>query len=189
MSSCAASSCICSPRASFVSATSASSPTGGAPLCYRFATALLRGTRLHTANSIPSIRGSSLSRSPVVPLLWCSDGDRREIDCRPDPTPFPTDLDHGCRMRSLSTSRKLCALRHATPPCVLSPNQSLLYPRRHPPNNHTAALESCRFRDSLLPRRIQFPQHPRVHRKRERLPSDGFIERAARSFPRLRSSS
>src|SRR5271166_177004 len=37
MSSCAASYYICSPRASFVSATSASSPTGGVPLCYRFA--------------------------------------------------------------------------------------------------------------------------------------------------------
>src|SRR6266705_113829 len=37
MSSCAASCFICSPRASFVSATSASSPTGGAPRCCHFA--------------------------------------------------------------------------------------------------------------------------------------------------------
>src|SRR5439155_6532037 len=139
MSSSAASYYICSPRASFVSATSASSPTGGAPLCYRFASR----HSAHTANSTPSIRGSSLSRSPVVPLLWCSNGDRREIDCRPDPTPFPTDLGHARRMRPLSTSRKLCVLRRATPPCALSPNQFLLYADRHPQNHHTA-LDSCR---------------------------------------------
>jgi hypothetical protein len=37
MSSCAASSCICSPRASFVSVTSASLPIADAPDCCRFA--------------------------------------------------------------------------------------------------------------------------------------------------------
>src|SRR5207302_10965611 len=54
-------------------------------------------------------------------------------------------------MRPLSTSRKLCVLRRATPPCALSPNQFLLYADRHPQNHHTAALASCRVRDWFLP--------------------------------------
>jgi hypothetical protein len=62
----------------------------------------------------PRTGGSSLSRPPALPLLWRPDGDRRETDCRPDPTPFPTDMGHGCRMKSLFTSRKLCVLRRAT---------------------------------------------------------------------------
>ncbi len=37
MSSCPVSCCTCSPKVSFASATSVSSPTGGAPLCCRFA--------------------------------------------------------------------------------------------------------------------------------------------------------
>ena len=53
--------------------------------------------------------------------------------------------------RPLSTSRKLCVLRRATPPCALSPNQFLLYADRHPQNHHTAALASCRVRDWFLP--------------------------------------
>ncbi len=132
------------------------------PAVHHFLAPLLRITRLPTTDPTRSIPGSSLSRSPTLSLLWCPDGDRRKTDGRPDPTPFSTDLDHGCRMRSLSTSQKPCVLRRATPPCALSPNRFLLYADRHPPNHHTAALDSCRVRDWLLRPQAHHP-HPHLH--------------------------
>src|SRR5579863_8398512 len=61
MSSCAASSCICSPRALFASATSASWPTEGAPPCCHRASPLF--TPLH--------RKTNRKRRPLLQRTRC----------------------------------------------------------------------------------------------------------------------
>src|SRR5215472_15294338 len=100
--------------------------------------------------------------------------------------PPPRWLQH-----ELSISfRKLPVLCRATPTCVLSPNHSQLHTLRHDQCNHLALPENCPI-GRLLPYAHQFTAPPsaaplfRSHSisigprpPRERLPSDGFIERA-----------
>ena len=52
----------------------------------------------------------------------------REMDCCPDPTPFPTVPAQGCRMKPLSLSRKTCVLDDALPLCASSTNSAPLRP-------------------------------------------------------------
>src|SRR5258708_38682093 len=58
--------------------------------------------------------------------MWWADGGPRKTYCCADQTTCTTGPGHGCRMKPLSTTRKLCVLRHAPSLCVLPPNQSLL---------------------------------------------------------------
>ena len=98
MSFCVASYFICSPRASSASATSASSPTEGAPPCCHCASPL--STPLHRKTNR---KPRPLLRAPAVALSQVrrTDGRRRTIHSRTTPTPFSTAPGHGC-MKSLA---------------------------------------------------------------------------------------
>jgi hypothetical protein len=64
----------------------------------------------------------------------------RETYCCPDPTPFSASPGYG-RMKPLSSTRKLCVLCHAEPPCVLPPKKSLS--PDSPQSPLTTALPFC----------------------------------------------
>src|SRR6266567_6738017 len=73
MSSCAASYCICSPRASSASATSASSPIGGAPLCCHFAWQHSAQFHPRPNQKLPPLRNRNLfGVAPTVADRWRS---------------------------------------------------------------------------------------------------------------------
>src|SRR5712692_3365509 len=75
MSSCAASYSICSPRASFVSVTSASLPTGGALLCYRFASQHWAPFPRRSNRKPPPGNRILFGSSPSVADRWRSSND------------------------------------------------------------------------------------------------------------------
>src|SRR2546422_9121519 len=118
MSSCAASCCTCFPRASSASATSASSPTGAAPLSYRCAA---QHSGCSTPDRTRNIHAPGIEPSLALSQLWRADDRRREAHRCPDPTPFPTAASHSCRMKPPSPSRKACLLGRTRP--RVSPRQ------------------------------------------------------------------
>src|SRR5271166_1041048 len=76
MSSCAASSCICSPRASFVSVTSASLPTGDAPRSCRYASQHSAQSHRRSKQKPLSPRNPTLfGFAPSVADRWRSSND------------------------------------------------------------------------------------------------------------------
>ena len=118
---CVASYFTCSPRASSASATSASSPTAGAPHYCHGASLLF--TPLH--------RKTNRKRRPLLQRtrcgavqVWRTDGRRRTIHRSTTPTPFATAPGHSC-MKSLAhnpncwrgsaRSAEVCLRRRSTP--------------------------------------------------------------------------
>ena len=152
MSSCAASCCIFSPRALFASATSASSPIGGAPLSYRFASK--HSTQFHRRpnQKHPPLRNRA--RFGVVPSVvdpWRSWNDL--------PLPKSNSVLHRCwalllhetacqqpensarftalrprvpRHRTHHVVPRVYIRRSATVPCLRHPWPSTRIPSSHP---------------------------------------------------------
>src|SRR5438128_12548711 len=76
MSSCAVSYCICSPRASFAFATSASSPIGGALRCCHFAWQHSAQFHPRPDQKLPPLRNRTLfGAAPTVADRWRSSND------------------------------------------------------------------------------------------------------------------
>src|SRR6266700_4773544 len=81
MSSCAVSYCICSPRASFAFATSASSPIGGAPRCCHFAWQHSAQFHPRPNQKLPPLRNRNLfGAAPTVADRWRSSNDSPRLN-------------------------------------------------------------------------------------------------------------
>src|SRR5580704_14204381 len=115
MSSCAASCCICFPRASFVSATSVSLPTADAPLYCRCASQ--HCAQFRCPNQKPPLKNRTLfGAAPSVADPWRSSNDLPLLKSN-------FALHHGCSQLRHETARpqleisaRLTALR-PRPPC------------------------------------------------------------------------
>ena len=122
--------------------------------------------------------------------MWRIHAPYRETNGCPAPTPLSARLDHSCRMNSETTSRNTYVRRRATHSCAFLLNQSALGDRPTSPQ-----LPSRRFALNVGLRRFLF--HPKLNScyylgslyslhsisidprpPRDRLRSDGFIERA-----------
>ena len=166
MSSYAASCCTCFPKASSASVTSISLPTAsGLTSCH--------SASQHSAPSHhqPYLKPPPMSHLTIFrsALTVCPHGDHRD-GCPPDPTPFPTALGHGCRMKSLFPFAKTlrAAPRYASLRLAAEPILTLPFTLRHPPehrsialpNPPSARLDSCSpVRSTCIrpPGPIQFP--------------------------------
>src|ERR1035441_1509045 len=96
MSSCAASSCTCCPKASSASATLASSPTGGAPLSCRFACNSSAQYRHRRPNQKPprSRNPAHFGSVPSVAAAWWSSRDLPRPSSNSVLHPFSSEPPH-----------------------------------------------------------------------------------------------
>src|SRR6266571_7397186 len=99
MSFCVASCYICSPRASFASATSASSPIGGTPPCCRYASLHWAQFHRRPSQKLPPLRNRNLfGAAPTVADRWRSSNDLLLLNSN-------SVLHHVCSLRRHETTR------------------------------------------------------------------------------------
>lgn len=122
------------------------------PAALHSAAALPASTRRATAttNRTSSLRCQATQSSLDLSQLRRVHDRCREMDCCPDPTPFPTVPAQGCRMKPLAPSRKACVLDHAQPSCASSTNSAPVPP---------ASPSPCTTVLSFSP--LSHPRHPR----------------------------
>jgi hypothetical protein len=146
MSSCAASSCICSPRASFVSVTSASWPTADAPLYCR-CVSLLWVRFLRRRNQKPPPRNRTLfGVAPSVADPWRSSNDLPQLKSN-------SVLHHGCSQ-----------VQHETASPQLENSARFTALRPAPALIPTSRPVSHRFPPSILFSRLSKPPPPLPYR-------------------------
>src|ERR1039457_2441991 len=165
MSSCAAASCPCCPKASSASATLASSPTGGAPLSCRFACNSSAQYRHRRPNQKPprSRNPAHFGSVPSVAAAWWSSRDLPRPSSNSVLHPFSSEPPH----ETTIPAPPLGAPHHFPPGCALlapnpscpsptSPQTLAPTPRKLPPNQ--SGLRSCSLH-SLLPQPFSYTQH------------------------------
>ena len=132
--------------------------------------ALLSIARRHTAaaNTTRSIRYQPIQSPLAVSQVWWADGGHRENDRWPNPTPFSAGPGPSCRMKPLSTIRKLCVLRRAPSLCVWPPKQSFLLASPDSPFativrcDRLSAARCCLMRFDAQLRRTSTPYLPSI---------------------------
>ncbi len=127
------------PRASFVSATSASLPTGDAPRYFRYASQHWAQFHRRSNQKPPSPRNHTLfGFAPRAVDRWRSSNDLPLLKS----TPFSTTVGHYCRMKLCSTTtRKLCTVHRALcPASALFLTRSLLRALHHTVFNHRFSI-------------------------------------------------
>src|SRR6266567_8159343 len=177
MSSCAASSCICSPRVSFVSVTSACLPTADAPRYCRYAW-------LHWAQFLrrlnqkpPPPRNRNLfGVVPSVVDRWRSSNDLPQLNSNSVLHHCGSLLRHETARPQLETSARFTALRPPPPYASPDPNFALSitpFSNRHS-RCHTLTGPLLRFRaDSRQPQHLSLAPF-NLHNNRVRRAS-GFL--------------
>src|ERR1019366_9120563 len=126
MSSCAASSCTCCPKASSASATLASSPTGGAPLSCRFACNSSAQYRHRRPNQKPprSRNPAHFGSVPSVAAAWWSSRDLPRPNSNSVLHPFSSEPPH----ETTIPAPPLGAPHHFPPGCAPLAPALLIYP-------------------------------------------------------------
>jgi hypothetical protein len=137
MSSCAASCCICSPKISCASVTSASWPIADVPPPCHFAFSC--SARRHWPRQRYPLR---FERCLALPQMWWADAGYRKAYSCGDPTPFSAKSGRDRRMRRLPTSQNLCVLPLANSLCVFLSDQSLFPTPQGHPHRTTLALSA-----------------------------------------------
>jgi hypothetical protein len=192
MSSCAASYCICSPRVSFVSVTSASLPTGGALLCYRFAAQHWVQFQRTSNRKPPPGNRILLGVAPSVVDPWRSSNDLPLLNSNsvlPHGSPL---LQHETARPQLETIARFTALRPRPPCSYTDPYFALSIPSFSNIDSrfHTLARPLLYFRaHSCQPQHLSLAPF-NLHKPRVRRAS-GFLLTAfsnARPNPLFRST-
>ncbi len=117
MSSCAASYCICSPRASFASATSASWPTADAPRFYHYASQHWAQFHRRSNQKPPPRRNRTLfGVAPSVADPWQSSNDLPLLNSNSVLHQVAHYCAHETSRPQLENSARFTAL-HPRPPC------------------------------------------------------------------------
>src|ERR1019366_9175867 len=173
MSSCAASSCTCCPKASSASATLASSPTGGAPLSCRFACNSSAQYRHRRPNQKPprSRNPAHFGSVPSVAAAWWSSRDLPRPSSNSVLHPFSSEPPH----ETTIPAPPLGAPHHFPPGCALlapNPRQTTTKPIR------TALLFAP------LPLAAAFLIYPTPLNLHKCFPTGGFLQTAVSDAPR-----
>ena len=186
MSSCAASYCTCSPRASSASVTSASSPTEGVPFCCHGASPL--STPLHRKTNRKRRLLLQRTRCGAVPSVadrWSSSN-----DSQPHNSNFV--LHHSwSRLHEITPPHTALSARFRASHRSVSPSplHTFFTPSDRVASNgnspaHTPALPPPDFYTPLSPHSICI----RPASAAQRLPSDGFFEHDAPYLPSASST-
>src|ERR1019366_5399728 len=168
MSSCAASSCTCCPKASSASATLASSPTGGAPLSCRFACNSSAQYRHRRPNQKPprSRNPAHFGSVPSVAAAWWSSRDLPRPSSNSVLHPFSSEPPHETTIPApplvrLTTSRRGAPFlppnqaARPQPRLKLSPQPHANYHQTNPDCALVRSTPSCRSL-SHIPNTIEF---------------------------------
>src|ERR1039458_8861695 len=168
MSSCAASSCTCCPKASSASATLASSPTGGAPLSCRFACNSSAQYRHRRPNQKPprSRNPAHFGSVPSVAAAWWSSRDLPRPSAPPwCASPLPAGVRPSCPQTKLPVPNLASNSRP-------NPTQTTTKPIR------TALLFAP------LPLAAAFLIYPTPLNLHKCFPTGGFLQTAVSDAPR-----
>jgi hypothetical protein len=181
MNSCAASCCTCFPKASCASATSVSWPTGDAPLSCRLVFNCSAHHRKSRSIKTSLARTISGAAPCVVDRWWSSKGSRLQKSnfvLHRSPLPHETTFSNSnpSRVSACSVPLRLAA-KQISPSSFLSALSAILF-RNSQLSPSSAVLQrtvSATLRTAFSP----FNLHRAcVRRNHERLPCNGFIERA-----------
>src|SRR5712692_12114165 len=180
------------------------------PAACRFPAAVLALARLgtETARRARGLGRPCSERSLALPRVWGTDGGSREAHGRRASAPFPA-RPGPCRMKRLSTARKLCVLGHDPLLCAWSPNKSLLpawpsflgaallrYPKRllvlrsllhstaRLPRAPTPPRRDIQIAEGPRPPQARAAQFKRLYRKRAGAPCSRYPLRRKRASDR-----
>src|ERR1039458_5427422 len=179
MSSCAASSCTCCPKASSASATLASSPTGGAPLSCRFACNSSAQYRHRQPNQKPprSRNPAHFGSVPSVAAAWWSSRDLPRPSSNSVLHPFSSEPPHETTIPAPPLVRPSC-------PQTKLPAPNLASNSRPNPTQTTTKPIRTALLFAPLPLAAAFLIYPTPLNLHKCFPTGGFLQTAVPDAPR-----